>query len=98
MIFVYTRETLIRIVLVALLLYSAVSLSSAKRELNELRRTTGEAETELAALQSENAELTERLRQGKSDEEIAQLARECLGLALPGEKIFIFRQTDGEPK
>ncbi len=93
--YMYPRDTLLRIVAVALLLYSLFSLSAAGAQ---LRRLSGEAEAlsgELALLEAENRELSGKLREGLSREELLRLARERLGLALPGEKIFYF-ETDRE--
>ena len=42
-----------------------------------------------------NGELEEKIAQGHSPEEMQQLARDRLGLVLPGEKLFYF-STDRE--
>ena len=42
-----------------------------------------------------NGELEEKINQGHSPEEMQQLARDRLGLVLPGEKLFYF-STDRE--
>jgi len=90
----YSKETLIRIVLVSLLLYAALSLSATRRELRQLDGTRREAQETLAALREENAQLKDSLSQDRSEEEMERLARERLGLVRPGEKIFYF--FDGE--
>ena len=41
------------------------------------------------------ADLEEKIAQGQSPEEMQQLARDRLGLVLPGEKLFYF-STDRE--
>lgn len=86
----YSKETLIRIVLVAVLLYSALSLLSTRQELTRITAAAADAAQALAALEEENAQLRLALSQGKSDEEMGSLARERLGFVLPGEKIFYF--------
>ena len=84
------RETLTRIVLVVLLLYSLASLLSVGRELRqaELLRQQLRQQTEIQ--QSLKRDLERKLAQGQSPEELQQLARERLGLVLPGEKLFYF--------
>ena len=43
----------------------------------------------------DKADLEEKIAQGQSPEEMQQLARDRLGLVLPGEKLFYF-STDRE--
>ncbi len=86
----YSKETLIRIVLVSLLLYSALSLFATRSELKQLDGTRRQAQETLAALRDENAQLKESLAQEISEEEMERLARERLGLVRPGEMIFYF--------
>ncbi len=90
----YSKETLIRIVLVSLLLYSALSLFATGRELEQLDGARREAQETLAALREENGQLRDSLSQDRSEEEMERLARERLGLVRPGEKIFYF--SEGE--
>lgn len=85
-----TRETLIRIVLLSLLLYASACLASTGRELHEAEALAAGLREELAAVERENLSLERRLRQGWSAESVEALARERLGLVLPGDKIFRF--------
>ena len=52
----------------------------------------------LAAVEQENRTLDRRLREGFSAEELEQLARERLGLVLPGDRIFRFPARTAEPE
>ncbi len=88
----YSKETLIRIVLVSLLLYAALSLFETGRELGQLESARREAQESLAALRNENGQLRDSLSQDRSEEEMERLARERLGLVRPGEKIFYFSE------
>lgn len=90
-----SKETLMRIVLVSLLLYAALSLFATGRELEQLDGTRREAQEALAALRGENAQLKDSLAQDRSAEEMERLARERLGLVRPGEKIFYFSEGEG---
>ena len=82
-------------VLVSLLLYSVMSLGSAMYELRQTQALEAQMQAELTALQKENAAMSQRLQRGIGKDEVIQLARQRLGLVLPGEKIFYFT-TDRE--
>ena len=84
------RETLVRIVLLALLLYSLASLLTVSRELNQAELLKRQLRQQTEIQQSLKRDLERKLAQGQSPEELQQLARERLGLVLPGEKLFYF--------
>lgn len=84
------RETLTRIVLVALLFYSLASLLTVGRELKQAERLGQELRQQTESQQALKQELERRLAQEQSPEELQQMARERLGLVLPGEKLFYF--------
>ena len=90
-----SRETLLRIILVALLLYSLASAMTVGRELRQSELMAEQMRQQRAQLLQLNGELEEKISQGHSPEEMEQLARERLGLVLPGEKQFYF-STDRE--
>ena len=89
------QNRLVPIVLLCLFLYAAASLFSSRRELTQAQALEAALERELELLQEENQRMQQKLESGFSDEEIQQLARQRLGLVLPGEKIFYFT-TDRE--
>lgn len=89
-----SQYKLLRFVLVFLLLYATAALSAAGGELGALEAEKAGLVQRLSALEAEKAQMAQRLREGLSDEELIQLARQRLGLVLPGEKIFYF--TDRE--
>jgi len=84
------RETLIRIVLLALLLYAACCLAATGRALHAADAAADALRAELASAERISRAAEEKLRRGWSEEELEALARERLGLVLPGEKIFLF--------
>ena len=84
------RETLTRIVLVVLLLYSLTSLLSVGRELRQAELLRQQLLQQTESQQALQQDLEHKLAQGQSPEELQQLARERLGLVLPGEKLFYF--------
>ncbi len=89
------RETIVRIVLVTLMIYALFSFASARRELEQTRQTALMLEEEYEGLTEENRQLRERLESGSDDETIEAMARERLGLVMPGETVFYFT-TDRE--
>ena len=84
------RPVLIRFVAVALLLYSMAALCSAVLRMNEAEKAYAVLREEVSVLQTDNVLLSERLASGLTDSEIEALARERLGLVMPGERIFYF--------
>lgn len=90
-----SRETLACIVALAMLAYSLAGAAAVRRSLAELQDEALAAEAELSALIEEKNELLRQLDCAGSDEEMQRLAREKLGLVLPGERIYCF-VTDRE--
>lgn len=84
------RETLIRIVLPALLIYAALCLASTRRALYAAGFEEAALCARLEAVERENRALSQRISEGWSAEELEALARERLGLVLPGDRIFRF--------
>lgn len=85
-----TKERILRIVAVALLAYSLWSFASVQLELRRARSFSAELDERLSELQAENCELCEKLRQSRDGDAIEAIARERLGLVMPGEIIFYF--------
>ena len=90
-----SHENLIRIVLLSLLFYAVSSFISSGHRLREAQLIETELASQLETLEAEKLQMRQRLESKMSDEELAQLARQRLGLVLPGEKIFYFT-TDRE--
>lgn len=84
------RPNLICFVAVALLLYSLCSLAAVAWKVEAAEKEHCRLEEEYAAVKTEHEMLTTRLENGLDDREIEELARERLGLVMPGEKIFYF--------
>lgn len=84
------RETLIRIVLPALLIYAALCLASTRRALYAAGFEEAALCARLEAVEQENRALSQRISEGWNAEELEALARERLGLVLPGDRIFRF--------
>ncbi len=85
------RVILWRIVLLSLLCYSAFSFFS---EADLLDKTACEADSllqELQLLRQENLLLRHNLEQ-RNKSQLQDMARDRLGLVLPGEKLFYFTE------
>ena len=91
------RRLILRTLVVSLLLYSLLSFGTALVKINKLRSLKLEAEQQLTVLKGENYALRKKFESPVSDEEIIALAREKLGLTLPGEITFIFTKDREEP-
>lgn len=88
------NETLIRIVLPVLLIYAAFCLASARQELYKAEEAEASLLLSLETIEQDNLAVRAKLTEGWSAEELEQLARERLGLVLPGDRVFRFK-TDG---
>ncbi len=78
-----------RIVLLSLLFYSASSFFSEADRLDKTRRNADGLYAELVQLRQENTRLCDALEQ-RTQTQLQELARDRLGLVLPGEKLFYF--------
>ena len=85
-----SKETLLRIVLLTLLIYASVSIAAVGRELQTANAMESRLLTELDEQEEVNAALRQKIAGELNDEEIERLARERLGLVKPGEIIFYF--------
>ena len=87
-----SQNTIWRIVILALMCYALLSLASTGRELYAAEAYLQELEAGYAMLQEENMRLRELAETGCDDEQIRLLARQRLGLVMPGEIIFYFEK------
>ena len=86
------KNIILRIVVVALMLYSLLSLASVRGDLRRTERLADTLGQEYDQLLEENIWLTERLSSARSPEEMRELAWQRLGLVMPGDKVFYFAQ------
>lgn len=84
------RDLIPRIVALGLLLYSLFSFLSARLSLIRAEDGELEAQRRLALLRQEQLRLEEDLQALETREGMLRLARERLGLVLPGEIVFEF--------
>lgn len=87
---VRNREMLLRLVTVGVLLYMLVSFGAARVRLNTAVRLEEELELACAELREENASLRQTIASVRQDETVEAMARDRLGLVMPGERIYYF--------
>ena len=85
-----SQNTIWRIVVLALLCYSLISFASVRSDLFKTERIAAELERELEFARAENQSLQLQLQYGRDDEQMRLLARQRLGLVMPGEIVFYF--------
>lgn len=85
-----TKERILQIVAVALLAYALWSFASVQLELKQAAARSAELDAQLAELQRQNTELQEKQAHSRDDATIESIARERLGLVMPGEIVFYF--------
>lgn len=90
------RFSLIRIVAVVLLLYSLWSLYGSYAGIQTARRIAAEKESSLARLKMENARLIRELELAEDGSLLEELARERFDYILPGERVFLFSDSENE--
>jgi len=62
-----------------------LSFTSNLKQLGSVRENLDEMQAEIQVLRAKNAGLYEKLEQLESDDYVEQIAREKLGLVMPGE-------------
>lgn len=87
------RNLIVRLVVLAVLLYSLTNLSAARRELLRQETATRTLLREKQQLLQQRQELEHRLEAVGDDERMRQLAWERLHMVMPGETVFYFSDT-----
>lgn len=77
-----------KIVIVALLVYAAVSLVTVRSRTAALNAQTEQLQQQVTDLTQSNAELEYKIEHSEDPDTIEEIARDKLGLVKPGEKIF----------
>lgn len=77
------------VLVAAVSLFTGAKLVSFQLQLSDLQQQSQELDEEIALKQVQNEELKESLDEGVTDESIARIARDVLGYASPGERVFI---------
>ena len=88
------RRGIVRIVICLLLAYSLLHFARLGRAAAEMERIADQAERELSALQQEQAELLRLLRLEEEPDRMEALARRELGMVMPGEIVFTFKESE----
>lgn len=88
------RRGIVRIVITLLLLYSLLCFARADRALAEMEHTAASLEQERELLEQEHRELEMCLLQREDPDRMEALARQELGMVMPGEIVFLFTQEE----
>lgn len=80
---------LVKILLVIVVAFAAVRVVSLQLQINDLQQQSQQLDEEIEFRRLQNKELKESLSEGVTDESIAKVARDVLGYASPGERVFI---------
>lgn len=79
---------LILVVIVALLVYAVVNLVSLKSQTEEVKAERSELQQEVEVATQKNEELKYAIEHSNDPEVMEDVARNDIGLVMPGEKIF----------
>ena len=90
------RNLIMRLVILALMLYALGSFVSAGRELARQRADTRALEARRQELLAERRELEERIAAADDAATMRRLAWEKLRMVMPGETVFCFTEPEGE--
>ncbi len=77
-----------KLVIAALTLYAVVSIVTVRAQVAETERKRDELAGRVTEMTQDNAQLQYSIEHGADDEAIEDIARDKLGLVMPGEKIF----------
>jgi len=90
----WEKHRVMRLVILALLLYALGSFTAARRELARQRADTAALERRHESLLAEREELDRRLLSADDPKQMRRLAWERLRLVLPDETVFTFMAKD----
>lgn len=82
-------NTIAGIAITAMIAYGTFSLTSSLEQLHEAERTSAELKAEIQEAQEKNSNITYQMSYFDSDSAKEELARNRLGLVMPGEIVFI---------
>ena len=77
-----------KIIVLALIVYAGISLVTLRAQVTEIRAEKADLEAQVAEMTQTNAELQYELAHSEDADTIEDIARNKLGLVMPGEKIF----------
>ena len=89
-----SKETLIRIVLLSLLLYAAGCLARLGQTIRQAEALESALAAKLVTIEKDNLARSRMLEAGWTDEEWAELAWLRLGLVRPDERVFFFPPSE----
>lgn len=79
---------MIRVVIVALVLYAGINLVTLKSQTESVKKESDQLQQQVDAATQKNEELQYAIDHSTDPEIIEDVARNDIGLVMPGEKIF----------
>lgn len=77
-----------KIVILALTIYAVVSLVTVRERVVKAEELREDLRRQVTEMTQQNAELEYQIEHGTDEETIEEIARNKLGLVLPGERVF----------
>ena len=78
-----------KIIILILIVYACVSIAGLNSQISQAEEEQQELQRQVDDAARTNAELEYQIEHSSDDETIEQVARDKLGLVMPGEKIFV---------
>ncbi|MBQ3077555.1 MAG: cell division protein FtsL [Clostridia bacterium] len=83
------QGTVLKLALIVFFLYASVQIVDLQVQIAEKRRMAEHYRKENAELEIRNQTMQNEIDKGLTDEQVARVAQEKLGLAEPDEKVFV---------
>ena len=83
------QGVLLKLVMAAFMIYASLQITDLQIQIAQKRRLIAEYEAKNAELEIKNQTLTNELEKGLSDEQVARIAQEKLGLHDADETVFV---------
>ena len=77
------------IVIAVLLVYATITLTDLRGKIDDAEKTRQQLQEQVSAVSAENDALKHAVENSDDDEVIEGIARDKLGMVMPGERVFI---------
>lgn len=77
------------LIVIAVFIGLAGTVISLQLQISDLRAQSSDLQTEITRMEQQNKEFKDSMETGNTDESIAKIARDVLGYASPGERVYV---------
>lgn len=77
------------LIVIAVFIGLAGTVISLQLQISDLRAQSSDLQTEITRMEQQNKEFKDSMEAGNTDESIAKIARDVLGYASPGERVYV---------